>query len=160
MGMIEAKLAALGLALPAQVQVPPGVAVPFAWVRVRVNRALVSGRVALNPDGTIVAVRGKVGETGSVEQSYHSARQTALAMLGSLNRTLGGLDRAAACVRVFGMVNTGPGFDQYPSVVNGFSDLILELYGPERGAHARSAVGVAGLPFNIAVEAEVEVAGG
>ena len=66
-------------------------------------------------------------------------------------------DRVSAWLRVFGMVNSAPGFDQQPGVINGFSDLILELYGPERGAHARSAVGMAELPFNLPVEIEAEV---
>ncbi|HPP84231.1 MAG TPA: RidA family protein, partial [Rubrivivax sp.] len=84
-------------------------------------------------------------------------RLTALAILGSLKRELGSLERIAAWVRVFGMVNSAPGFDRQPAVINGFSDLILELFGSERGAHARSAVGMAGLPFGIPVEIEAEV---
>jgi hypothetical protein len=82
---------------------------------------------------------------------------TALSILGSLKRTLGDLDRIAAWSRVFGMVNSAPGFNQQPSVINGFSDLILELFGPAVGAHCRSAVGLAELPFNIPVEIEGEV---
>jgi enamine deaminase RidA (YjgF/YER057c/UK114 family) len=78
-------------------------------------------------------------------------------MLGSLQRELGDLDRIAAWVRVFGMVNSAAGFNRQPSVINGFSDLILELFGPEAGAHSRSAVGMAELPFDIPVEIEGEV---
>jgi len=70
---------------------------------------------------------------------------------------LGDLDRIAAWTRVFGMVNSAPGFNQQPGVINGFSDLIIELYGPDCGAHARSAVGMAELPFDIPVEIEGEV---
>jgi enamine deaminase RidA (YjgF/YER057c/UK114 family) len=81
----------------------------------------------------------------------------ALSILGSLQRELGDLDRVTAWLRVFGMVNSAPGFSAQPSVINGFSDLILELYGPERGAHSRSAVGMAELPFDIPVEIEAEV---
>ena len=81
----------------------------------------------------------------------------ALSILGSLKRELGELDRVTAWLRVFGMVNSAPGFDRQPSVINGFTELILELYGPERGAHARSAVGMAELPFGIPVEIEAEV---
>jgi len=78
-------------------------------------------------------------------------------MLGSLQRTLGDLDRVTAWTRVLGMVNSAEGFHRQPSVINGFSDLILELYGADIGAHARSAVGMAELPFNIPVEIEAKV---
>jgi enamine deaminase RidA (YjgF/YER057c/UK114 family) len=78
-------------------------------------------------------------------------------MLGSLERELGDLDRVAAWVRVLGMVNAAPGFTALAPVMNGFSELILELYGPERGAHARCAVGMAELPFDVPVEIEAEV---
>jgi len=79
-------------------------------------------------------------------------------VLASLQRALGDLDRITAWLRVFGMVNTAPGFNQTPTVINGFSDLIVELWGPEAGPHARSAIGVAELPFSIPVEVEAEVA--
>jgi enamine deaminase RidA (YjgF/YER057c/UK114 family) len=74
-----------------------------------------------------------------------------------LKRALGDLDRVGAWLRVFGMVNAAPGFDSYPAVINGCSDLIIQVYGPERGDHARSAIGVAGLPFGMPVEIEAEV---
>ncbi|TAL98834.1 MAG: RidA family protein [Rhodanobacter sp.] len=100
---------------------------------------------------------GKLGREVSLEQGYIAARLVALSILGSLHRALGDLDRVAAWSRVLGMVNSAPGFNQQPNVINGFSDLILELYGPDRGAHSRSAVGLAELPFNIPVEIEGEV---
>jgi len=78
-------------------------------------------------------------------------------MLGSLKRELGSLERIACWTRVFGMVNSAPGFVRQPAVINGFSDLIISVFGPERGAHARSAVGMAELPFGIPVEIEGEV---
>ena len=87
-----------------------------------------------------------------------SARLTALAILGSLERELGDLNRVRAWLRVFGMVNAAPGFDQMPWVINGFTDLIVELWGPEAGSHARSAVGLAELPLGVPVEIEAEVA--
>ena len=154
---IEARLRELGLTLPAPVQAPDGVRLPFAFVRVRGNRAFVSGHGPQNPDGTIASPRGKVGAELTLAEGYQAARLTALSILGSLKRELGDLDRVAAWLRVFGMVNSAPGFDQHPQVINGFSDLILDLYGPERGAHARSAVGMAGLPFGIPVEIEAEI---
>jgi enamine deaminase RidA (YjgF/YER057c/UK114 family) len=154
---IEAKLKDLGLVLPEPVKAPPGVILPFSWVRVRNNRAFVSGHPPLNPDGSLAKPLGKVGAEVSLEQGYQAARLTALAILGNLKRTLGDLDRISAWLRVFGMVNAAPGFNQMPSVINGFSDLIIELYGKEKGDHARSAVGLAELPFNIPVEIEAEV---
>jgi enamine deaminase RidA (YjgF/YER057c/UK114 family) len=93
----------------------------------------------------------------SLEEAYQAARLVALAMLGSLKRELGDLDRVKAWLRVHGMVNSAPGFTRQPAVINGFSDLIIELYGHEAGQHARSAVGMAELPFGIPVEIEAEV---
>ncbi|MDA8109856.1 MAG: RidA family protein [Betaproteobacteria bacterium] len=156
MARIEERLAALGLALPAPLTPPPGVALPFRFVRLAGARAFISGHGPQNADGTIAAPRGKLGRELTLEQGYAAARLTALSILGSLSRALGDLDRIARWTRVFGMVNSAPGFDRQPSVINGFSDLILELFGPEAGAHARSAVGMAELPFGIPVEIEAE----
>jgi len=153
---IEAKLRELGLSLPPPVQPPPGVRLPFTPVRVVGDRACISGHGPQNPDGSIAGPFGKVGAEVTIEQGYRAARLTALSMLGSLARELGDLDRITAWVRVFGMVNSAPGFASQPAVVNGFSDLVLELFG-EAGAHARSAVGMAELPFNLPVEVEAEV---
>src|SRR5690348_16744192 len=154
---IEAKLEALGLVLPEQLKTPSGLQLPFSWVRVRGNRAYISGHGPQNPDGSLALQLGKVGAEISVDEAYQSARLVALAILGSLKRTLGDLDRVTAWLRVHGMVNSAPGFKQQPIVINGFSDLILELYGPEAGQHARSAVGMAELPLGIPVEIEAEV---
>ena len=157
MAEIEAKLNALGLLLPPPMTPPAGVRLPFQFVRVVGNRALISGHGPQNGDGSLARPLGKVGRDLSVDDGYRAARLTALSILGSLRRALGDLDRVRAWCRVFGMVNSAPGFNQQPRVINGFSDLILELYGPERGAHARSAVGMAELPFDIPVEIEGEV---
>ena len=101
MGEIEAKLEAMGLTLPAALQPPPGMKLPFAPVRVRGNRAWVSGHSPQNADGS-VAMTGKLGVDLSVEQGYEAARLTVLAMLGSIQRALGGLDRVAAWLKVLG----------------------------------------------------------
>ena len=154
---IEAKLTEMGLALPEPIKLPPGMTLPFPWVHSRGNRVFVSGHGPLNTDGTLLEPRGKVGAEVSLEQGYAAARATGLAILSSLKMELGNLDRISAWLRVFGMVNMAPGFNQQPTVINGFTDLILELYGPERGAHSRSAVGMAGLPMDIPVEIEAEV---
>jgi enamine deaminase RidA (YjgF/YER057c/UK114 family) len=98
-----------------------------------------------------------VGRDLTLEQGYEAARLTGLAILGSLEREIGDLDRIAHWVRIFGMVNSAPGFQRQPAVINGFTDLILEVFGRDRGAHARSAVGMAELPFGIPVEIEGEV---
>jgi enamine deaminase RidA (YjgF/YER057c/UK114 family) len=155
---IEARLRDLGLVLPEPMQTPPGLRLPFANVRVYENSAYIAGHAPLNPDGSLAGPFGKVGAEVSTEQAYQAARLTALAILADLNRELGDLDRVKAWLRVFGMVNSAPGFNQQPNVINGMSDLILELYGPVIGQHARSAVGMAELPASIPVEIEAEVA--
>jgi enamine deaminase RidA (YjgF/YER057c/UK114 family) len=154
---IEERLNELGLVLPAPLQLPPGALLPFPWVRVVGRRALVSGHGPTLADGSLARPLGKVGREVSLEQAQAAARLTALAILGSLQRALGDLDRIAAWTRVFGMVNSAPGFNRQPAVINGFSELIIEVFGPQRGAHARSAVGLAELPFDIPVEVEAEV---
>jgi enamine deaminase RidA (YjgF/YER057c/UK114 family) len=154
---VEAKIKSMGLELPAPLKVPAGVQVPFSWVRVRGNRAYVAGHGPQHPDGELAGPFGKVGADVTLEQARESARLTALSILGSLKRELGDLDRVSAWLRVFGMVNSAPGFGYQPVVINGFSELILEVYGPEVGTHARSAVGLAELPFGIPVEIEAEV---
>ena len=136
MARVEQRLREMGLVLPAALKAPSG-RLPFAPVRVVGARAYVSGHPPLNPDGTLAPPFGKVGREVGAEQAYHAARLAALAILGSLQRALGDLDRIAAWTRVFGMVNAAPGFNRTPDVINGFSDLVLELFGPEVGAHAR-----------------------
>jgi hypothetical protein len=135
MARIEAKLAALGLVLPPQLVPPGGAALPFRFVHLRGNRALISGHGPLAADGTVAQPLGKVGRDLTLEQGYSAARLTGLAILGSLQRALGDLDRITAWGRIFGMVNSAPGFDRQPAVING-SDLIL----------GSSAPGVAPMP--------------
>jgi enamine deaminase RidA (YjgF/YER057c/UK114 family) len=154
---VEDRLRALGLALPPALSPPPGVKLPFQFVRIVGERAMISGHGPQNPDGTLAAPLGKLGRELTVEQGYAAARLTALSILGSLKRALGDLDRVTAWSRLFGMVNSAPDFNRQPAVINGCSDLILELFGPEVGAHSRSAVGMAELPFNFPVEIEGEV---
>ncbi|MBS0339253.1 MAG: RidA family protein [Proteobacteria bacterium] len=153
----QQRLKALGLVLPQPVKAPPGVVLPFQFVRVHGGRAFISGHGPTDADGSLAKPLGKVGRELDVAQGAAAARLVGLAMLGSLERALGDLDRITAWTRVFGMVNSAPGFNMQPSVINGFSDLILEVFGPKVGAHARSAVGMAELPFDIPVEIEAEV---
>jgi hypothetical protein len=157
MARIETRLQSLGLVLPPPMLPPPGVLLPFRFVRVLGRRAWVAGHGPQHADGSLAQPLGKLGRELTVEQGYAAARLTALSMLGSLQRELGDLDRIAGWARVFGMVNSAAGFNRQPSVINGFSDLILQLFGPDAGAHSRSAVGMAELPFDIPVEIEGEL---
>lgn len=152
---IDQRLAELGLTLPAPTSIPKDVRLPFRWVRVVGKRVTISGHGPSLPDGSIAGPFGKVGRDVTVEQAYEAAKLTALGMLASLRRELGSLDYIT-WQRAFGMVNVAPGFQSTPTVINGFSDLILSVFGPERGQHSRSAIGVAELPFNIPVEIEAE----
>ncbi|MBA2618017.1 MAG: RidA family protein [Rubrobacter sp.] len=156
---VEARMEDLGLVLPGPMRLPPGVQLPFAWVRVRGDRAYVSGHGPLNPDGSLCGPFGKVGADVTPEEGYEAARGCALSVLASLKRELGDLDRVEAWLVVHGLVNTTPDFGGTAGIINGFSDLILDLYGPEAGNHARTAPGVATLPLNHAVfvGAEVEI---
>jgi enamine deaminase RidA (YjgF/YER057c/UK114 family) len=154
MSQIEERLAALGLALPEPFSAPPGLELPFEFVRVAGDVAYVSGHGPM--DGSRSLVQGKVGAEVDLEQAYAAARATALSMLASLKAELGDLDRVRGWLKALGLVNCAPGFNQTPAVINGFSDLILELWG-EAGRHARSAIGVAELPFDMPVEIEAVV---
>ena len=155
---VEAKLQALGLALPAPVKVPPGVNVPFCWVRAYGDRVHVSGHGPLAADGSVVGPFGRVGADVSAEQAFEAARSATLAVLASLKRELGDLDRVCAWLTISGMVNVAPGFVQTTNVINACSELILELYGPDVGRHARTAIGMAQLPLNLPVVIAAEVA--
>lgn len=154
---VEARLAERGLILPQAMQTDTAVRLPFTNARVSGNRVYISGHAPLNPDGTLAEPLGKVGRDVTLDEAYLAAQRTALAILASLRREIGDLDRVTAWLRVFGMVNVAPEFLLMPAVINGCSDLLLDLYGPQIGAHARSAVGLAALPFNIPVEIEAEL---
>lgn len=161
-GVIDAKLQERNIVLPKPTFVPADVArIPIRWVIVQGDRAYISGHVASDPAGVIGTAEGgpygKVGKEVSEKEAYDYARRVGLSILADLKRELGSLDRVERWLRVFGMVNAVDGFARQPAVVNGFSDLILDIWGPERGTHARSAVGLAGLPFNAPVEIEAEV---
>ena len=156
----EARLAAHGLVLPPEPRLPPGVTIPFQWVRVRGERAFVSGHGALSPDGTPMGPFGSVPSQVSLEQAQASACSALLSMLASLKRAIGDLDNVTAWLTVNGLVNADPGYAQTTLVLNPVSELLLDLYGTESGSHARIAPGVSALPFNLPViiAAEVEIA--
>ena len=148
---IEQRLGELGLRLPAPMAPPAGQQFPFALVRVSGAHAYASGHGPA--DGSAYLMQGKVGDTLTVEQGYEAARLCALSMLAGLKEALGDLDRIAGWVRAVGYVNCTPGFPHTFRVVNGFSELILDLWG-ETGRHARAAPGVAALPLDIPVVVE------
>jgi enamine deaminase RidA (YjgF/YER057c/UK114 family) len=156
---VAERLEALGLVLPGEMRLPPGVEIPFQWVRISGNMALISGHGALAADGSAAGPFGKVPSEVSLEQAQESARLATLAMLASLQRSLGSLDRVSSWLMVSGFVNADPGYAQTTLVINPCSDLLLSLYGQERGAHARTAMGVSATPLNlpvvIAAEAEI-----
>ena len=145
----SARLKALGITLPAP---PAAIGIYVPAVRVG-NLLFVSGHGPANlPDGT--RPLGKVGRDLTLEQGKDSARRTGLNVLTSVQGTLGSLDRVVRVVKVLGMVNVAPDFTESPAVINGFSELMVEVFGKERGTGARSAVGMASLPQNIPVEVE------
>jgi enamine deaminase RidA (YjgF/YER057c/UK114 family) len=154
MGRIEDRLADLGLELPKPFAPPPGVEFKFDLVRTSGELAYVSGH--LPTDGAEVLATGRVGADVSVEDGYEAARLTGLAILASLRKELGDLDRVRRWVKALGLVNCAPGFNKTPAVINGFSELIIELWG-EDGRHARSAIGASELPFDVPVEVEAIV---
>jgi hypothetical protein len=152
------RLKELGLVLPALPQVPPGLRFSFSWVRVWDGKAYVSGHSAQAPDGSFTGLFGKVPTEVSLEAAQQAAGRTALSVLGSLKQALGDLDPVTAWLMVYGMVNADAGYSQTTNAINGFSDVIVDLYGPEVGAHARVAVGMAANPLDNAVTVAAEVA--
>lgn len=157
MSRIERRLAELGYVLPGPPVLPEGMVLPFAWVNVRGDRVFVSGHGPQNTDGSSAGPFGQVGTAVTLKQAQQSAAKVALSMMASLKRELGDLDRITGWCRVHGMVNCVPGFSQTPAVMNGFSDVINAVFGPDIGRHSRTAVGVVGLPHDFPVEIEAEV---
>src|SRR3954465_5410200 len=151
MGAVEDRLQELGLTLPAPFAPPPGVEFKFDLVRVHDGLAYVSGHLPV--DGDRVLVQGKVAADVSVGGAPQAARLTGLSILASLKQELGDLDRVTGWVKALGLVNCSPGFSKTPAVINGFSELSLEVWG-DAGHHSRSAIGAAELPFDVPVEVE------
>jgi enamine deaminase RidA (YjgF/YER057c/UK114 family) len=153
----EDRLRTLGLMLPPPTRVPPGVHLPFSFVNVRGDRVLFSGHVRNGADGSIAGPYGIVGADLSTTEACNGAREIALAVLANIKAEIGELSRIKGWARVFGMVASAPGYSEQHLVLNGFSDLILDVFGEAIGRHARSAIGVSGLPFGFAMEIEGEV---
>lgn len=144
----ESQLTALKLQLPPAPK-PMGVYKPLVLCG---NLAYVSGHGPLNPDGTLI--KGRVGADLDLDQGRAAARQVGLTILATLRAHLGSLDRVERVIKVLGMVNCTADFQQHPAVINGCSELFAEVFGPNHGVGARSAVGMNSLPGHIAVEIE------
>jgi enamine deaminase RidA (YjgF/YER057c/UK114 family) len=152
----EARLIELNLVLPAALDPPAHVRVPFEWARIVGDRVLLSGHGAVDASGVPVPPFGRVPSQVPLEDAQASARSVGLALLGSLQRAIGDLDRVQAWTVVNGFVNADPGYDRTTAVLNPVSDLLLDVFG-DRGRHARTAIGVSALPLNLPVIASAEV---
>lgn len=144
----EKRIEELNLQLP-PVSAPKGLYKPLV---VSGNMAYLSGHVSSRPDGTMIT--GKVGAELTMEDGKQAARNVGLALLATLRKELGSLNKIKKVVKILGMVNATPEFDKHPFVINGCSEVMEEVFGAECGVGARSAFGVAGLPGNAAVEIE------
>lgn len=153
MGRVEDRLQELGLTLPTPMA-PPG---NFELVTVHAGIAYVAGHAPI--DGSTVLVQGRVGDDVTVDEGYHAARLTGLSILASLKQALGELDRVRRWLRAVGYVHAASGFHDHAKVVNGFSDLIVEIWG-ESGRHARSAPGQGPSPLNVPIIVDAFVAVG
>jgi hypothetical protein len=151
MGRIEARLEELGLALPAPMN-PPG---NFRLVKIHGGIGYIAGHPPI--DGSTVLVEGVVGRDLTVEEGYEAARLTGLSILASLKLELGDLDRVTEWLRAVGYVQSAPGFSDNAKVVNGFSDLMIDLWG-DAGRHARSAPGQGPSPLNVPIIVDAIVA--
>ncbi|MCC4243668.1 RidA family protein [Stappia indica] len=146
-GQIEARIAELGITLP-QAAAPAANYVPFVRTG---NQLFISGQIPMGSDG--IQFQGKLGAGTSIEDGQAAARLCAINLLAQAKAALGDLDKVVRLVKIVGFVNSAPDFGDQPKVMNGASDFLVEALG-DRGRHARSAVGVAGLPFGVAVEVE------
>jgi enamine deaminase RidA (YjgF/YER057c/UK114 family) len=153
---IQARLDQLGLVLPSKWQLPSGVVSSASFTRLQGKRMIVSGHLPLAQDGTVCGPYGKVGDQVSLMEAVVAARLCGLAILSSLKAALVSLDAIASWTMVRGYINCGS-FNEFPKVMNGCSDLLVAVFGPDRGSHARLAIGVAGLPFDAPVEIEAEL---
>jgi enamine deaminase RidA (YjgF/YER057c/UK114 family) len=135
----------------------PGVEACAEFVRIVDRRVTISGHLPLNDDGAVTGPFERVGAGVTLEQAQSCAARAMLGIFATLVHEIGTLDRVAAWIRIFGMVNAVPDFHDYPSVINPASRLVYDVFGNDIGRHSRLAIGVAGLPFNAPVEIEAEV---
>ena len=154
---IEQRIADLGLQLPAPPRMPQGVATTFSWIRIVGNRVLVSGHGPQALDGSPAGPFGRVPDFVTLEQAQASARLAALSVISSIRQAVGDLDRVAEWVSVSGFVQAEPGYGQTTSVLNAFSETVIEIFGDTAGQHARTAIGAAALPLNLPVIVAAEI---
>ena len=150
MGTPEERLVDLGLSLPKPVKLPPDLHLPFSFVNIRSNRVFISGHPRQSAQGQIDGPYGVVGKDLTTKQAQIASQEIALSVIADLSNITG-------WNRVFVMVNSATDYSEQHLVINGFSDLIIKLFGDEIGRHSRSAIGVAGLPMNFAIEIEAEL---
>ena len=157
--LVRERLADRGLALPTPWQVPsgPGVSIPASLVRRVGNRLYVSGHVPIDDGGTVTGPYGTVGAEVDLPSAQQAAVRTLLSLLASVETAASDLGEVKAWCSLHCMVNSAPGFTEFPAVFNPASQLLVDLFGKEIGGHARVAVGVAGLPWNLPVEIEAEL---
>jgi enamine deaminase RidA (YjgF/YER057c/UK114 family) len=147
-GIVEGKLKALGITLKEPAK-PIANYVPYVRTG---NLLTVSGQICLDGDGKLVA-KGQLGAGVSIEEGQKAARACAISLITQVKAALGDLDKVTRVVRLGGFINSAPGFADGPKVMNGASDLMVDVFG-DKGRHARSTVGVAALPVDAAVEVE------
>jgi len=152
---IEARLAELGWNLPAVPKMP--VETTFVWVRRSGCRLMVSGHGAQHLDGSPAGPFGRVPDEVSLGEAQESARLAALSVMASVQAVVGDLDRVTAWLAVAGFVNATPGYPQTTAVLNAFSEVVVDVFGPHIGQHSRTAIGVAALPLNLPVVAAAEI---
>lgn len=149
----------MGLVLPAEMRVPPGFQINWRQVRVIGNRAIIAGHGPRLPSGDFAGPAGKVGWDLTLEHGRAAARATGVAILGDLKREIGDLDRVVSWIRVFGMVNAAPGFVAIAQVIDGFTELLVEVFGDEAALCPRAVAGMSELALNspVIIEGEVEI---
>ena len=150
----DEKIQELNLILPEPIKLPPNIEMQFSWVRISGNRVFISGHIALNADGSISEVTGKVGGEVTVEQGYEAAKRCALNIISQAKQACNGdLNKIKSCIKLTGYVNSTEDFIDQPKVINGASELISAVFG-ENGKHVRAAISANSLPLGAAVEVD------
>lgn len=151
-GLIRNRLAELSIDLPAPWKLPPGVVIPAKFIRTDDRYAFLSGHLATAADGTVKGPFGKVGADVNLTEAQELATAAVLSLAATLESELGSLDRVSQWLRLDGLVNSAPGFTDFPRVFNPASEMLVSIFGGRIGQHSRIAYGVAGLPFDAPVE--------
>jgi enamine deaminase RidA (YjgF/YER057c/UK114 family) len=153
---VRKRLAERGIEVPEPWRLALDIKIPATLVRVVGNRGFVSGHVPTDTNGDVLQTFGKVGTDVDLATAKDAAIRTLLNVLASTEKAIGDLDRIGSWCKLYCMVNAADGFVDFPAIFNPASELLLHAFGDEIGSHARVAVGVAGLPWNVPVEIEAE----